>query len=60
MARGPYTIRGYYNSPEHNAKAFTPGGFYRTGDLGAHARGIPSVEGRVKDLIKRGALAPAG
>ena len=30
--RGPYTIRGYYRLPEHNAKAFSADGFYRTGD----------------------------
>ena len=31
LTRGPYTIRGYLASPEHNAKAFTREGFYRTG-----------------------------
>src|SRR5699024_11638231 len=33
LTRGPYTIRGYYRADEHNAHAFTPEGFYRTGDL---------------------------
>ncbi|WP_265645035.1 AMP-binding protein [Verminephrobacter aporrectodeae] len=55
LTRGPYTIRGYFNAPKHNARAFTSDGFYRTGDL---ARQLPSghlvVEGRVKDLINRG------
>jgi 2,3-dihydroxybenzoate-AMP ligase len=54
-ARGPYTIRGYYRAPEHNARAFTDDGFYRTGDL---ARRTPSgdlvIEGRIKDVIIRG------
>ncbi len=28
MTRGPYTFRGYYNSPQHNArKPLTPRGF---------------------------------
>jgi 2,3-dihydroxybenzoate-AMP ligase len=27
-ARGPYTLRGYFNAQEHNAKAFTKDGFY--------------------------------
>lgn len=55
LTRGPYTIRGYYNAPEHNAKAFTGDGFYRTGDVvRITAGGNLSVEGRVKDLINRG------
>ncbi|MBN1546469.1 MAG: AMP-binding protein, partial [Syntrophaceae bacterium] len=33
ICRGPYTIRGYYNVPEYNIKAFTNDGFYRSGDL---------------------------
>ncbi|HEX6519313.1 MAG TPA: AMP-binding protein [Streptosporangiaceae bacterium] len=55
IVRGPYTLRGYFRSPEHNARAFTPGGFYKSGDL---LRKLPSgnyvVAGRVKDLINRG------
>jgi 2,3-dihydroxybenzoate-AMP ligase len=54
-ARGPYTLRGYYRSPEHNAKAFTSDGFYRSGDLmRQHPSGAFMVEGRKKDLINRG------
>src|SRR2546429_8696148 len=33
LARGPYTIRGYYNVPEHNLRAFTSDGYYRSGDV---------------------------
>ena len=33
--RGPYTLRGYFDATEHNARAFTSDGFYRTGDLAA-------------------------
>ena len=55
LTRGPYTIRGYYRAPEHNEKAFTADGFYRTGDVvRLTASGNLSVEGRVKDLINRG------
>jgi len=55
LTRGPYTIRGYYKAPEHNAKAFTEDGFYRTGDVvRLRTSGNLSVEGRVKDLINRG------
>ncbi|QDQ28493.1 (2,3-dihydroxybenzoyl)adenylate synthase [Chitinimonas arctica] len=55
LTRGPYTIRGYYLAEEHNARAFTSDGFYRTGDM---VRQLPTghlvVEGRAKDQINRG------
>lgn len=54
-ARGPYTLRGYLNAEEHNARAFTPDGFYRSGDLmRQHPSGNYMVEGRKKDVINRG------
>ena len=53
--RGPYTLRGYYRAPEQNARAFTPDGFYRSGDLmRRHPSGAYLVEGRIKDLVNRG------
>jgi 2,3-dihydroxybenzoate-AMP ligase len=53
--RGPYTLRGYFRAPEHNARAFTPDGFYRSGDLmWQHPSGNYVVAGRKKDLINRG------
>ena len=56
--RGPYTISGYYNADEHNRKAFTSDGFYRSGDLmRAHeidGQLFYSFEGRIKDNIDRG------
>jgi 2,3-dihydroxybenzoate-AMP ligase len=55
IARGPCTLRGYYNVPEHNAAMFTADGYLRTGDL---VRMTPGgqlvVEGRLKDVINRG------
>ena len=55
LARGPYTLRGYYGVPEYNARAFTTDGFYRSGDLmRRHPSGNYLVEGRKKDLINRG------
>lgn len=55
LTRGPYTLRGYYGVPEYNARAFTPDGFYRSGDLmRQHPSGNYMVEGRRKDLINRG------
>ncbi len=54
-ARGPYTLRGYYNAPEHNARAFSSDGFYMSGDLmWRHPSGNYVVAGRTKDLINRG------
>jgi 2,3-dihydroxybenzoate-AMP ligase len=54
-ARGPYTLRGYFNAPEYNARAFTADGFYRSGDLmRQHPSGNYMVEGRKKDVINRG------
>ena len=54
-ARGPYTLRGYFNAAEHNARAFTADGFYRSGDLmRQHPSGNYIVEGRKKDVINRG------
>ena len=54
-ARGPYTIRGYYHAPEHNERAFSADGFYRSGDLmQRHPTGNYVVAGRTKDLINRG------
>lgn len=55
LVRGPYTIRGYYNSTEYNKKAFTKDGFYRTGDVvRLYKDRYVSVEGRIKDTINRG------
>ena len=55
MTRGPYTFRGYYQSPEHNASAFDKDGFYCSGDLISLTEdGYVNVEGRQKDQINRG------
>jgi len=55
MTRGPYTFRGYFNSPEHNAASFDAQGFYCSGDLIAIAEdGYITVQGREKDQINRG------
>ncbi|MFC0437623.1 (2,3-dihydroxybenzoyl)adenylate synthase [Kutzneria buriramensis] len=55
LTRGPYTPRGYYRAPEHNAKAFTADGWYRSGDICRRTPGgYLIVEGRDKDMINRG------
>lgn len=56
--RGPYTLPGYFDAPEHNTAAFTPDGFYRTGDLATvitiDSIRYLSIDGRIKDVINRG------
>ncbi|MEU6485842.1 AMP-binding protein [Streptomyces sp. NPDC046887] len=55
LTRGPYTVAGYYRDPDATAKAFTPDGFYRTGDLATRTPGGDLVvNGRVRDIINRG------
>jgi 2,3-dihydroxybenzoate-AMP ligase len=55
LTRGPYTLRGYFRAPEHNEVAFTPDGWYRTGDVvHRHPSGNLVVDGRTKDVIVRG------
>lgn len=55
MTRGPYTFRGYYQSPEYNAQCFDEQGFYCSGDLvSLDTKGNIRVQGREKDQINRG------
>ncbi|MCW2682545.1 MAG: 2,3-dihydroxybenzoate-AMP ligase [Blastococcus sp.] len=55
LTRGPYTPRGYYRAAEQNARAFTPDGWYRSGDIvRRRPDGNLVVEGRDKDMINRG------
>ncbi|WBO65003.1 (2,3-dihydroxybenzoyl)adenylate synthase [Streptomyces camelliae] len=55
LTRGPYTPRGYFRAPEHNVRAYTPDGWYRSGDLvRRHPSGNLVVEGRIKDQVNRG------
>ena len=52
LVRGPQVFEGYYKDPEATAAALTPGGWLRTGDVGAIASdGFVSITGRKKDLI---------
>jgi salicylate---CoA ligase len=55
LTRGPYTPRGYYRAPDQNARAFTPDGWYASGDVvRRRPDGNLVVEGRDKDMINRG------
>ena len=50
--KGPNVTPGYYEKPEENAKAFTPDGYLRTGDIGEmDARGYTRIVDRKKDMI---------
>jgi 2,3-dihydroxybenzoate-AMP ligase/mycobactin salicyl-AMP ligase len=55
VVRGPCIFQGYYKSEAENREAFTPDGFYRTGDI---AKFDPErrlvITGRRKDIIIRG------
>ncbi|MEU1408197.1 AMP-binding protein [Streptomyces sp. NPDC005728] len=54
LARGPYTLRGYYRAPDHNARSFTTDGYFRTGDLALRTPdGNLVVTGRLKDVPRR-------
>jgi mycobactin salicyl-AMP ligase len=59
LTRGPYTINGYFNADAANERAFTPDGFYRSGDRvrrfgDGPSTGYLEVTGRIKDVILRG------
>ena len=57
--RGPSSLRGFFNAPDANKRAFTSDGFYRTGDM-MTARVIEGEtyyafdEGRLRDNVNRG------
>ncbi|MBL7498824.1 AMP-binding protein [Frankia sp. CNm7] len=54
LVRGPELFLGYLD-PELNRDAFTPDGFFRTGDLARiGADGTLVISGRIKDIINRG------
>lgn len=53
LVKGATVTAGYYNNPEANAKAFTPDGWFRTGDAGyLTPSGALVLTERVKDLFK--------
>ncbi len=54
-AKGPGVFTGYFKNPQANQTAFTPDGYFRTGDLAViDAAGNLRITGRIKDIIIRG------
>jgi long-chain acyl-CoA synthetase len=52
LIRGAIVMAGYYRNPEANREAFTPDGWFRSGDLGRFdAQGHLYIVGRKKDVI---------
>lgn len=50
--RGASVTQGYWHNPEATRQAFTPDGWYKTGDLGEQNRnGDLFIKGRNKDMI---------
>jgi len=50
--KGPQVMRGYWEKPEANAKAFTADGYFRTGDVGLFDdKGFLKIVDRKKDMV---------
>ncbi|OGO24156.1 MAG: hypothetical protein A2Y54_04160 [Chloroflexi bacterium RBG_16_51_16] len=55
--RGANIFKGYWNQPQKSSQAFTPEGWFRTGDLGFLSEdGYLTLVGREKDLIISGGM----
>jgi acyl-CoA synthetase (AMP-forming)/AMP-acid ligase II len=56
--RGPHVFRGYAGSAPATAQAFTPDGWFRTGDIGLVDAGTGHlvIRGRIKEMIISGGL----
>jgi fatty-acyl-CoA synthase len=51
--RGDLVTRGYYNKPAETAAAFTPDGWFKSGDLGVRdSRDYVIFRGRLKDTLR--------
>ncbi|HEY8282014.1 MAG TPA: long-chain-fatty-acid--CoA ligase [Leifsonia sp.] len=55
LARGPQVFSGYWRKPDETAKAFAPGGWFRTGDIVTMDEdGFVRIVDRIKELIVTG------
>ncbi|WP_435242580.1 SDR family NAD(P)-dependent oxidoreductase [Streptomyces cucumeris] len=51
LVKGPTVMSGYEENEEENAAAFTPDGWFETGDLGVVRDGALTITGRAKDVL---------
>jgi acyl-CoA synthetase (AMP-forming)/AMP-acid ligase II/acyl carrier protein len=51
QVKGPTVTSGYYRNPELNEEAFTPDGWFDTGDVGFLQAGRLTITGRTKNII---------
>lgn len=55
QTRSRYNLLGYWRRPDATAEAFTPDGFFKTGDLAVkRADGRYRIVGRLKEMYKSG------
>ena len=55
LVRGKSLTPGYWRNPQATAEAFTPDGFFRTGDMGSmDDEGFLFIRDRIKDMIITG------
>nr|XP_032620094.1 malonate--CoA ligase ACSF3, mitochondrial isoform X2 [Chelonoidis abingdonii] len=53
--KGPTVFREYWNRPEETKEAFTPDGWFKTGDTAVYKEGTYWIKGRTSvDIIKSG------
>ncbi|KAL0032371.1 hypothetical protein WJX79_007828 [Trebouxia sp. C0005] len=55
LTRGPHVMMQYWRQPAETASVMLPGGWLRTGDIGAiDPQGQVWLKGRMKDVIRTG------
>ena len=55
LLKGGQVFKGYWRNPQATGEAFTPNGFFRTGDVGEIGEdGSLAIRGRIKELIITG------
>ncbi|KAM9122542.1 malonate--CoA ligase ACSF3, mitochondrial isoform 2-T3 [Pangshura tecta] len=55
FVKGPTVFREYWNRPEETKEAFTPDGWFKTGDTAVYKEGTYWIRGRTSvDIIKSG------